>query len=129
MSKKLPEEIIEIESIDQFNELVEKYRDSLIVIDFWAPWCGPCKMFHPVFINAQKKWKDYFIFVRVNTEKLPEISEHLGIMSIPTIGFVKKQKLIYSHSGSLRRREFDQLLDLVKQNIDNESQNISSMYS
>jgi len=122
-------EVIDIKSIEEFNEIIENYKNKPIVVDFWAPSCAPCKIFHPIFVEAYKKWKDYFIFIRINTEILPEIAEHLDIISIPTIGFIKNQKLIYSHSGALRMNEFDELLELVKFNIENETRNISAIYS
>lgn len=129
MSNILPKDVIEIHSVKEFNELTDKYRKNPIVIDFWAPWCGPCKSFHPVFIDAQKTWGNYFIFARVNTDENPGISQQLGIQGVPTIGFVKNNILIHSQSGALRKTEFDNLLKLIKQNIENESKNSSSLYS
>lgn len=124
-----PTAVVEINGVDEFNALTENNMKTPIVIDFWAPWCGPCKTFKPVFEDAQKKWGDYFIFARVNTEANPVIAEQLGIMGVPTLGFVKGNKLIQSMSGALRKGPFDKLLQRVKQNIENEGRNVSSMYS
>lgn len=128
MSDK-PNKVVEINGIDEFNNLTEKNLKTPIVIDFWAPWCGPCKAFKPVFEKAFEEWGNYFIFARVNTESNPAIAQQLGIMGVPTIGFVKGNKLIQSVSGGLRKGAFDKLLTRVKQNIENEGRNVSRMYS
>ena len=114
----MPQEILHIDTLGQFNEMVEKYKDKIIVIDFWAEWCGPCKMFGPVFERVQKEWRDRFVFVKINTEVNAEVAGGLGIMSIPNIMFIKDKKKIHEQPGAMQKAQFVDLLSRVKNAVD-----------
>ncbi|MBU0461024.1 MAG: thioredoxin [Nanoarchaeota archaeon] len=68
--------------------LMKELRKGKIIVDFWAPWCGPCKMFGPVFEKVSSQYKDV-IFIKVNVQENPEAANQLGIQSIPCIIFFK----------------------------------------
>jgi thioredoxin len=115
----MPKQILHIDTVDQFNEIIEKYKDQIIVIDFWADWCGPCKMFGPVFEATQKSdWGNHFVFAKLDTEKLPGVSQQLQVMGIPMVMFIKGKKEIFRQSGALPRQQFELLLTRVKEAVE-----------
>ena len=102
-------------------ELDESNFDHVIVnsdipdiVDFWAPWCGPCKMMAPIFNDVAKKYPLKALFVKVNTEALPNMGARFGIRSIPTLvvykNGVEKQRV----SGALDPLR---LSNLVNENL------------
>lgn len=80
-----------------FNQEVEKY--PLIVVDFWAPWCGPCRMVSPVIEQLAKELAGKVVFGKVNVDENPLIASAFGIQSIPTITIFKNGKAIDGFVG------------------------------
>ena len=91
-------------------------NNSIVIIDFWAEWCGPCKRFAPIFEESSEKHKDV-CFGKVNTEEQQALASHFGIRSIPTIIIFREQLGIYSQPGALPPQALDDLLSEIK-NID-----------
>lgn len=81
-----------------------------LIIDFWAPWCAPCRGFAPTFEAASEK-QPGIVFAKVNTEEQQEIAAAFNIRSIPTLMVFRDQIIIYSEAGALPAKALDQLID------------------
>jgi len=94
-----------------FEEVVKS--NQIVLVDFWAPWCGPCRAFAPVFEKASEQHPDV-IFAKVDTEAEPQLAAGFGIMSIPTLMAFRDQVIVYAEPGALPRRALDELIGQVK---------------
>ena len=97
---------------DNFRQTVEK--DGIVILDFWAEWCGPCRMFAPTFEKASEKYPD-IVFGKVNTEEQQELAGAFQIMSIPTLMVFRDQVLLYAQPGALPGEALDQIVAKVKE--------------
>lgn len=86
--------------------------NDIIIIDFWAPWCGPCTRFSPVFEEVSEKYPD-IVFAKLNTEAEQELASHFNIRSIPTLMVYREQMQVYSQPGSLSVPAMDDLLGMA----------------
>ncbi|MCK4951327.1 MAG: thioredoxin [Gammaproteobacteria bacterium] len=116
---------------DNFDEIIG--NNSFVMIDFWAPWCGPCKNFAPVYEKVSEEHED-IVFAKVNTEVEQELAGHFQIRSIPTLMIFREQVIIFTQPGMLpeealgeligKARELD--MDQVRKDIEESQQSQSS---
>jgi thioredoxin len=96
---------------DNFKDTISD--NDIVIVDFWADWCGPCKSFAPTFEAASEKHPD-IAFAKVNTEEQQELAAGFNIRSIPTLMVFREQVILYAEAGALPASAFDQLIEQVK---------------
>ena len=96
---------------DNFNETIAE--NDIVIIDFWASWCGPCQSFAPTFEAASEKHDDV-TFAKVNTEEQQELAQACNIRSIPTLMIFREKILLYSQPGALSPAQMEDLLDKTR---------------
>jgi thioredoxin 1 len=88
-------------------------KNDIVVIDFWAPWCGPCQTFKPIFEQAAEKHEDA-VFASCNTEEQSELAAMFQIQSIPTLVEYREGNGIFGQPGMLPAEALDELMDKVR---------------
>ena len=96
---------------DNFEQVVTS--NGTVIVDYWAPWCGPCRGFAPVFEKVAEKNPD-IVFAKVNTDEEQEIAQHFQIRSIPTLMVFRDQIIVFSQPGALPQGAFEQVVEKAK---------------
>lgn len=96
---------------ENFNDLVE--QSNILILDFWAEWCGPCKNFAPIFEAASEKHED-IVFGKIDTESQQELAGVFQIRSIPTLMAFKESVGIFRQAGALPPPAFEDLISQIK---------------
>ena len=103
-------------TVELTEETLEKtvVENDIVIIDFWAPWCGPCKSFGPIYEEVSEKHPD-IVFAKVNTEDEQAIAAHFQIRSIPTLMIFREQVVLFSEAGMLPAAGLEQVIEQVKE--------------
>ncbi len=96
---------------ENFAETVEK--NDIIIIDFWADWCGPCKTFAPTFEKVSQNHAD-IVFAKCDTEKQAMLTSQFNIKSIPTLAILREKVLLLSQAGVLPESAFEDIISQVR---------------
>ncbi len=88
--------------------------NDIVILDFWAEWCGPCKSFGPVFEAASEKHPD-IVFGKINTEEEQELAASFQIRSIPTLMIFREQVILFSQPGALTEGQLEEIIGKVKE--------------
>lgn len=88
-------------------------QNDIVIIDFWAPWCGPCRSFAPIYEKVSENHAD-IVFAKVNTEEEQELAEHFQIRSIPTLMIFREQVVLFAQPGMLSESQLEQVITQVR---------------
>ena len=83
--------------------------NDIVIVDFWASWCGPCRSFAPIFESTSEKYPD-IVFAKVNTDEERDLGSHFQIRSIPTLMIFREKVIIYSQAGSLQASALEEVI-------------------
>ena len=96
---------------DNFEQVVS--GNDVVIVDFWAPWCAPCRAFAPTFEQASEQHADV-VFAKVNTEEEQEVAGAFNIRCIPTLMVFREKVILYAEAGSLPASALEQVITQVK---------------
>jgi thioredoxin 1 len=97
---------------DTFEDIIT--GNDIVLLDFWAPWCGPCKQFTPVFESISETHPD-IVFAKVNTEDEQELGGHFKIRSIPTLMAFREQIIVFSQAGALPPAGLETVIEKISE--------------
>ena len=97
---------------DTFEQAVT--GNDMVIVDFWAPWCGPCRAFAPTYEATSEKYPGV-VFAKVNTEDEPELAGHFDIRSIPTLMVFREKVLLLSQPGALPASALESIIKKVQE--------------
>ncbi len=96
---------------ENFEQVVTS--NPTVIVDYWAPWCGPCRGFAPIFERVAQANPDV-VFAKVNTDEEQEIGSHFQIRSIPTLMVFREQIIVFSQPGALPQSALEQIIEKAK---------------
>jgi thioredoxin 1 len=96
---------------ENFDEVASK---GTVLVDFWASWCGPCRVFGPIFERVSEKHED-IVFAKVNTEAEQALAAAFEIFSIPTVMAIRDGVIVYAQPGALPEQALEMLIDKVQE--------------
>jgi len=97
---------------DNFEQVVT--GNDTVIVDFWAPWCGPCRAFAPAFEATSEKYPG-IVFAKLNTEDEPELAGHFDIRSIPTLMVFREKEMLFSQPGALPASALEFIIKKVQE--------------
>lgn len=98
-------------TLENFQDTIN--TNEIVLIDFWASWCGPCRVFGPIFEAAAEK-NPGMVFAKVNTEEQTELAAQFQVRSIPMLSIFREQIMVFAQPGALPASSLDQVIEQVQ---------------
>lgn len=108
MAEQTPAEPVHVTD-DEFDDFVEDH--DLVLVDFWAEWCGPCKMLEPTIEELAEEYQGKVVFAKLNTDENPRTAQRFGVMSIPTMMVFQGGQRVDQLVGAMPKNDIKQRLD------------------
>ncbi len=99
--------------LDSTNFVETVNNNDIVIIDFWAPWCGPCQSFLPIYEELSEQHSD-IVFSKVNTEQHQDLAAQFQIRSIPTLMVFREQIILYQEAGALPKESLVKMIEQIK---------------
>ena len=99
--------------LDSKNIVDTVNNNDIVIIDFWAPWCGPCQSFAPIYEELSEQHDD-IVFSKVNTEEHQDLAAQFQIRSIPTLMVFREQIILYQEAGALPKESMSKMIEQIK---------------
>ena len=99
--------------LDHTNFVATVNDNDIVIIDFWAPWCGPCQSFAPIYEEMSDEHND-IVFSKVNTEEHQDLAAQFQIRSIPTLMVFREQIILYQEAGALPKESLTKMIEQIK---------------
>ncbi len=103
--------VIELNT-SNFDEVVNK-SNQLVVIDFWAEWCGPCRMITPIIHQLDEEYEGKVVFGKIDVDQQIELSTKFGIRNIPTVLFIKNGTVVDKQVGAVQKAKFNEKINAL----------------
>lgn len=100
--------VIHVNASNFHNEVISSQIP--VLVDFWAPWCGPCRMFSPVLDQVAQENPDTIKVAKINVDEEPELAGQFGVMSIPTVVLVKQGQVVSQSVGALNKHQVEAMI-------------------
>ena len=109
--------ILDVNESDFNDKVIESSLEKLIIVDFWAPWCGPCKQLTPILENVAKKSVDKITLIKINIDENQQIAAQLRIQSIPTVYAFKDKQIVNAFQGVIPEK---QVIEFIEKSLGSE---------
>ena len=110
----MPTSIVKLHTAEEYKKLIEQYPNKIMVIDFTAVWCGPCRFYAPIFEKVQNEFHKDFIFAKVDVDENQALAMQYQITGVPTTLFVKNGNVLNKGVGAMNYEMLKKYLETIK---------------
>ncbi len=103
--------MIEVTDEEFHEKVLKKSLKITVVVDFWAPWCGPCKILGPLLDKLEKEYRNKFVLAKINVDENKETAKTFGITNIPSVKMIKEGRVVAEFGGALAEEVVREWLD------------------